>query len=317
MTYFVLGKLIRAILVIFTLSLLTYLILDATPGSVAASILGPNATPEEIAELERSLGLDRSVLIRYLEWLGGVVSGDLGISYVSRRPVGPTILAAASVTFPLIAFGVALSLSVAVISAMLSARFAQRLPDQIGGFLTSVTIAVPVFVAGPILAYIFAVELGWLPVAGWSPPGRGIGPYLFSIALPVICIAISEFATYQRLLRADLIATLDEPFVEAARTRGISERRILFLHAFRPATIPTMTALGLSIGRMIGGTVVVENIFNLPGLGMIIAQGILSRDVVLVQGVVIVVASAFVIINTVIDIAYGLIDPRVRVRESA
>lgn len=316
MSSFILGKLARAILVILTLSLLTYLILDATPGSVAASILGPNATPEEIAELERSLGLDRAVLVRYLEWLGGVATGDLGISQVSRRPVGPTILAAASVTFPLIAFGVALSVSAALISAMLSARFAQRIPDRVGGFLTSVTIAVPVFVAGPILAYIFAVQSGWLPVAGYSPPARGLGPYLLSITLPVICIAITEFATYQRLMRADLIATMSEPFVEAARSRGISERRILFLHAFRPAAIPAMTVLGLSIGRMIGGTVVVENIFNLPGLGTTIARGILSRDVVLVQGVVLVVAAAFVIINTMVDIAYGLVDPRVRVRES-
>lgn len=315
MMSYVAAKLGRALFVLLALSFLTYVVLEATPGSVANSILGPNATQQQVADLEAGLGLDRPMLVRYWEWLTGAIRGDLGVSPLTSRPVAETVFTAAGTTIQLVLLGTALALLIAVASALLAARFPNGIVDRLGGMLTSITIAVPTFVAGPILAYVFAVKLGFFPVAGFTPFSESPGEYLNSVALPVICIAITELATYQRLLRADMIAVLTEPYVEAARTRGIRERRILFRHAFRPAVIPTTTVLGLSVGRMIGGTVIVENLFGIPGMGKLVAQAILSRDLLVVQGVVLVIGVVFVLINTLIDLAYGFIDPRVRVRE--
>lgn len=317
MIRYALGKLSRALLVVLCVSFLTFAMLELTPGSVADTILGQNATRDQIEELERSLGLDRPLLVRYGEWLLGVVTGDLGVSPLTQRSVAETVFTAAGVTFQLVILGTLLALAAAVVSAGLSARWPNGLVDRLGGALTSVSIAVPAYVAGPLLAFVFAVVLGWFLIAGWSPLGDGVGPWLRSITLPVVCIAIAEFATYQRLLRADLIGVLSEPYIDAARTRGISENRIMVAHAFRPSIIPTLTVLGLSIGRMIGGTVIVETMFGIPGMGRIITTAILARDLLVVQGVVLVIAVTFVLINMVVDLVYGVVDPRVRVRETA
>ncbi|MCD4536596.1 ABC transporter permease [Nocardioides sp. cx-169] len=317
MFLYALGKLLRAVLVVFLVSVLTFFALELTPGSVATSILGVGATSEAVSQLEQTLGLDRPAAVRFIEWLGNLLSGDLGNSDLTKLPIATTVMQAAFTTLQLVVLGVLLSLGFAVVAGALAARFPRGLIDRLGDGLTSMAIALPTFVIGPILAYLLAVQLGWFPVASYTPPSDGVEPWLRSIALPVFCLALGEFATFQRLLRADLIAVLQEPYIEAARARGLSERRILMLHAMRPAAIPAMTAVGLSVGRMLGGTIIVETLFGVPGLGRTLSTAILARDLdVLLVGVVLV-AGAFVFINTFIDLAYGIVDPRVRLRATA
>ncbi len=311
------GKLLRAVLVVFLVSILTFFVLELTPGTVATSILGMGASPEAVAQLEQSLGLDRPAPERYAEWLWNLLSGNPGESNLTHLPIATTVFQATFMTLQLVLLGTLLSFGFAMLFGAFAARYPRTLIDKTGDGLTSLAIALPTFVIGPILAYALGVQLRWFPVATYSPISEGVGPWLRSIALPVFCLALTEFATYQRLLRADLIAVLHEPYIEAARARGLSERRILVLHAMRPAAIPALTAMGLSVGRLIGGTIIVENLFGIPGLGKTLSTAILARDLDVVLVAVVVVAGAFVFINTFIDLAYGLIDPRIRVREAA
>lgn len=311
---FLAFKLGRALLVVVAATMLTQFVLDAAPGGVAATILGEGGSPEAIAELEAELGLDRPFFVRYFDWAGNVVTGDLGRSPIDNRSVFESIKEALPVTVELVVLSTSLALVFAVATALWAARRPGGLVDRAMGAITSASIALPTFVLGPILLYFLAVQFRVFPVTGWSPLSEGLGENLRSALLPAICVAIPEFAVFQRLFRGDLVATLDEDYIEAARARGISERRIMIRHAFRPASVSLMTVTGLSIGRLLGGTVVVETLFALPGLGLLLQQAIIKRDLILVQGIVVFVAVSYVVINLVIDLMYGVIDPRVRAR---
>jgi peptide/nickel transport system permease protein len=311
---FVVFKVGRALLVVVAATMLTQFVLDAAPGGVAATILGEGGSPEAIAQLNQQLGLDRPFFVRYVDWAGNVVTGDLGRSPIDNRSVFEAIKTALPVTLELVVLGTVLALAFAVVTALWAARRPGGLVDRAMGAVTSAGIALPTFVLGPILLYFLAVQFRIFPVTGWSPLSDGLVANLRSALLPAMCVAIPEFAVFQRLFRGDLVSTLDEDYIEAARARGISERRIMVRHAFRPASVSLMTVTGLSIGRLLGGTVVVETLFALPGLGLLLQQAIVKRDLVLVQGIVVFVAVCYVVINLVIDLLYGVIDPRVRAR---
>ncbi len=195
---------------------------------------------------------------------------------------------------------------------MLGATWPRSALDRGLNAVSSVFLSVPAFIAGPILIYLFAVQLGWFPVLGWSPISAGLGPNLRSAILPAIAVALVEVASFYRLLRTDLTSTLREDYIDAARARGMSSAYVMFRHALRPSSFSLVTVLGISFGRMIGGAVVVETLFALPGLGQLIVSSIGTRDVIVVQGVVAFTGVMYVAINTLVDLSYGLIDPRVR-----
>ncbi len=312
---FLLFKLGRAVLVVMGATMLTQWFLELAPGGVAATILGDAASPENVAALNQELGLDRPFFVRYFEWAGNVLHGDLGRSPIDNRSVWDAITTALPVTLELVLLATVMALALAVSTAFISARRPNGIVDRLFGGVTSAALSIPTFVLGPVLLYFLAVQNNIFPVTGWSPLSDGLAENLRTALLPAFCVALPEFAVFQRLFRGDLVATLDEDYIDAARARGIGEGRIMVRHAFRPASISLMTVTGISIGRLLGGTVIVESLFVLPGLGSLLQASIVKRDLIMVQGIVVFVAVAYVIVNLVVDLLYGVVDPRIRARD--
>lgn len=302
----------RSLLVVLLATMGVVALLSLAPGSVAQVILGENATPEAVAALNAKLGLDQPLWSQYLNWLAGAVRGDLGNSPVTGQSVSAAIAERLPVTLQLAVMALVIALIVAVLLAVTSAARPGSKVDRGINALSSVFLSVPAFIAGPVLIYFFALMLGWFPVMGWSRISEGIGLNLRSALLPAIAIALTEIASFHRLLRTDLIGTLREDFVGAARAKGMSRTYVMFRHALRPSSFSLITLAGINLGRLIGGTVIVESLFSLPGLGQLLASSIIARDVIMVQGVVAFVAVVYVGVNTVVDLSYELIDPRVR-----
>jgi peptide/nickel transport system permease protein len=314
---FALKRVARALAVIVFATFLVVALLSLAPGSLAVVLLGENATPDAVAALEAELGLDQPLYVQYLQWVGGVLQGDLGTSLLTHQPVLEAIIQRLPVTIELAMLAQVIALGVAVPLAVVAASRPGSLVDRVSTVLASAALSIPAFVAAPVLIYFLSVQAGIFPVTGWSRIGDdGLAENLRSALLPAIAVAIPEIAAFQRLLRTDLAATLLEEFVDAARARGMSRRYVLWRHALRPSSFSLITLAGIGFGRLLGGTVIVETLFALPGLGQLISQSITSRDVVVVQGVVAFVVIAYVLLNTLVDVTYGYLDPRVR-REAA
>ncbi|MEV0362368.1 ABC transporter permease [Nocardia fusca] len=312
MMFSIVRRLGRGLLVALLVTSAVVVLLSFAPGSVAQVILGDAATPEAVASLNNELGLDQPVWVQYLHWVGNAAQGDLGTSPLTGQSVTTAITERLPVTFQLAAMSLAIALVSAVFLAVVSAMRPGSPVDRGTAALSSVFLSVPAFVAGPVLIYFFAVELGWLPVTGWNRIGDGIGPNLQSALLPAIAMALMEIAAFHRLLRTDLITTLREDFIGAARAKGMNEWYVMFRHALRPSSFSLITLAGINLGRLIGGTVIVETLFSLPGLGQLLASSIVSRDLIMVQGIVAFMAVVYVVINILVDSSYELIDPRVR-----
>ncbi len=248
--------------------------------------------------MHERLGLDEPVLQRYLDWLGDLVHGDLGRSYRTNEPVTRMITERLPVTGEIVLLTILLSLLLAIPIGIYSAYRANGLFDQGWALLSSLFISFPPFVSSLALVFVMALTLGWLPATGWSDLGDGLADNLRYVALPVITLALYELPQYARILRADMVATLQEDFILSARAKGVPVRRILLRHALRPSSVSLLTLASLSIGRLIGGAVIVESIFAVPGVGQLIVVNIQSRDVVVVQGVVMFVALVYVVINS-------------------
>ncbi|MBA2947908.1 ABC transporter permease [Streptomyces himalayensis] len=302
----------RSLLVVLLVTMGVTLLLSLAPGSVAEVVLGPDATPETVGAMETQLGLDQPLWGQYWDWLTAAAQGDLGNSPVTGQSVSTAIVERLPVTLQLAAMALVLALAVAVLLAVASAVRPGSPVDRLINAVSSVFLSVPAFIAGPVLIYFFALQLGWFPVTGWSPASEGIGANLRGAVLPTVAIALTEIAAFHRLLRTDLIGTLGEDFVGAARAKGVSGTYVMFRHALRPSSFSLITLAGINLGRLIGGTVIVETLFTLPGLGQLLASAITSRDVVTVQGIVVFIAVVYVMVNMLVDLSYGLIDPRVR-----
>ena len=305
-------RLARSIAVVLLVTIAVVGLLSLAPGSASQVILGENATPEAVAELDAELGLDQPVWSQYLDWLKNAVQGDLGTSPLTNQSVSEAIFERLPVTLELAVLGLALALFVAIIMGVLSAARPGSALDRGINALSAVFLSVPAFIAGPILIYFFAIQLQIFPVLGWSDISDGLGENLRSAILPAIAIALTEIASFHRLLRTDLISTLGEDYIAAARAKGMSRTYVMFRHAFRPSSFSLITLAGMNLGRLIGGTVIVETLFGLPGLGQLIATSITTRDLIMVQGIVVFIAVVYVVVNTIVDLSYGLIDPRVR-----
>ncbi|ROO87608.1 peptide/nickel transport system permease protein [Actinocorallia herbida] len=302
----------RGLLVVLLVTIAAQALLSLTPGGVAEGILGENATDENIAALNAKLGLDQPPWQQYLDWLGGALHGDLGSSLVSQQPVREAIIERIPVTFELAFLGMAIALAAATVFAVVGATRPGSRIDRALNAVSSVFLSTPGFVAGPLLVYFLAMQLPVFPVLGWKPLSDGLGANLGSAFLPALAIAVQEIAALHRLLRTDLISTLGEDFIAAARARGMSGMYVMFRHAFRPSAFSLVTVLGINLGRLLGGTVIVEVLFSLPGCGGLLVQSITSRDIVMVQGMVTFVATVYVLMNLLVDFSYGLLDPRVR-----
>lgn len=302
----------HSLLVVFLVSVAAVALLSLAPGSAATVILGENATPEAVAALNAKLGLDQPLWHQYVDWVGAAVQGDLGTSPLTGQDVAPAILDRLPVTLELSALALVISLVVAILLAVVSAPVQGSPLDRGINAISSAFLSIPAFIAGPVLIYFLALRLGWFPVSGWSHIQDGLGANLRSAFLPAVAISLTEIAAFHRLLRTDLIGTLREDYVAAARAKGMGRTYVMFRHALRPSSFSLVTVAGISLGRLIGGTVVVEILFGLPGLGQLVSSAITLRDVITVQGIVVFVAVSYVLLNTLVDVSYGFLDPRIR-----
>ena len=301
--------------VLLAATALTFAITAVLPGDAAVAILGETASQEDVAALRRELGLERPVAVRYGEWLLQAVRGDLGTSYRTRERIATMIADRLPVTLELILLAQALALAMAVPAGILAAYRSRSRTDAALGAVSIGLLSTPAFVKGIVLIYVFSVGLGWLPASGFVPLSEGLWANLGSLLLPALALALAEFPVYMRLLRADMIATLQQDYVLVARAKGLSVRAILFGHALRPSSLSLVTVVGINLGRLVGGAVIIETLFALPGIGQMLVSAVYQHDHFVVQGVVLVIATGFVLINLAVDLAYAALDPRVRIGE--
>jgi peptide/nickel transport system permease protein len=305
-------KLARLIIVLLAVSAITFLMVNLLPGDVAFIVGGENATAEDIAAIRRDLGLDRPILERYALWLKQVAGGDLGVSYLTREPVLTTILTRLPVTLELLVFSQCLALLLALPAGIASAYRNGSMVDRLISGIGFATLSIPSFVMALLTIYLFAIRLGWLPATGYTPFFEGPLANLKSFVLPSLSIAMIEWVVLMRVLRSDMISTLQQNFILLARAKGLPPWRVLLQHALRPSSFTLITILGLQIGRHLGEAVLVETIFALPGIGQLMVNAIYARDTQVVQGCVLLITAGYVLINTGVDLVYGLLDPRIR-----
>jgi peptide/nickel transport system permease protein len=312
MLNFVVRRLLAILPVLLAVSLLTFLIAALLPGDLAYVILGDQATPENVAALRRDMGLDQPLWWRYLSWLGHVLQGDLGRSFRT----GQTVLQAVAERIPV---SLELMLMAEFIGLLIGVPLAIACAARAGGafdrFMTGSAFAMlsmPSFLMAILLIYLFAVELRWLPATGYVPFTEEPLSNLRFFVLPALTLALAEWPGIMRVLRSDMIATLQEDYIALAKAKGLKPSRILFVHALKPSSLTLVTVTGINIGRLLGGTLIVESIFALPGIGRLLVGAIYTRDLVILQGVVLLVACGFVIVNFIVDMLYAVLDPRIR-----
>jgi peptide/nickel transport system permease protein len=298
---------------LLAVSFFTFMLVSLLPGDPAVLILGAGGvSPEAVVALRLELGLDQPLLVRYFDWLGSALRGDLGRSPMTGQLVMDAILTRLPVTVQLGLMAIVIALTLAIPLAMLSAYFAgSRLDRTISG-IGFALMSVPGFMMAIFLILIFAVNLGWFPATGWVPLSVSLGANLQSALLPALSLAMIELALYMRLLRTDLIDTLQQDYIVLARAKGMPSWRILSRHALKPSSFSLLTVVGLQLGGVISGAIIVEEIFALPGVGRLLYQSILQRDLLMVQGIVLFIAMAYVLVNFLVDLGYSLLDPRVR-----
>jgi peptide/nickel transport system permease protein len=312
MVAFVARRFLYVVPVLIAVSLLTFLIASLLPGDLAYVILGDQATPDKVAALRHDMGLDQPIWWRYLSWLGHVLQGDLGRSFRTGQTVLQAVAERVPVSIELMLLAEFIGLLVGIPLAIACAARAGGAFDR---FMTGgafAMLSVPSFLSAILLIYLFAVELHWLPATGYVPFTDEPLANLRFFVLPALTLGLAEWPGIMRVLRSDMIATLQEDYIALAKAKGLKPSRILFVHALKPSSLTLVTVTGINIGRLIGGTLIVESIFALPGIGRLLVGAIYTRDLVILQGVVLLVAAGFVLVNFIVDMLYAVLDPRIR-----
>ena len=309
----ILRKLITLVPTILLVSALTFFLTSLLPGDPALQVLGgAEPSQEAIEAVRKDLGLDKPLPVRYVNYLGDIARGDFGRSYRTRQPVLEAIFERLPVTLEIGLVALLVSIIVAVPLGVLSAYKANGAADRTITTMSFGLLAIPSFMTALLMLYIFAVYLGLFPATGWVRITDDPVQNLRRVVMPATALGIGQLATYTRLLRSDMIATLQEDFVSMARAKGLPTWRILFRHALRPSSFSLLTIVGLQVGALIGGAVIVEQFFALPGVGRLLFESIAQRDLVMVQGVVLFLALATVFANFTVDLLYSVLDPRIR-----
>jgi peptide/nickel transport system permease protein len=297
---------------LFVVSILVFVVIRVLPGDPALVIMGTSASPEAAAALRTAMGLDRPLLVQYAEWLGGALRGDLGRSIQYDVPVRSLILSRLPVTVPLTLLAAAFMVATALPLGMYAAIHQRRLGDYVAMVVSQLGIAVPSFWAGLLLILFFAVRLGWVQAGGFDGWQAGILTGLRALLLPALALGLIQAAILTRTTRSAVLEVLRTEHVRTARAKGLAERVVTWKHVLRSALLPVVTIVGLQLGQLMAGSIVLENVFYLPGLGRLALGAISARDLPVVQGVVLFVAVTIVTLNFVVDLLYGLLDPRIR-----
>lgn len=307
-------RLLHLLMVLLGVSFLVFMLLDLMPGDPAEIIVASSAnpSPEAYEEIRRALGLDQPLMLRYLQWLGAAVTGDLGVSFRTGQGIGDAIAERLPVTLELLVLAEVISLAIAIPLAVMSARRRDTAFDKAIAFVAFGLQSTPNFVVALVLIVVLAVNFGIFPAIGFVPISEGLGENLRSLAIPALALSSALIPLYLRVLRNEVIRTLQEDFILMARAVGLKSRTVLFRYALKPSMPTLVTVVGINIGTLIGGTLIIELISGLPGIGTLLYTGINNRDFVMVQGIILFVAAAYVIANFLVDMLYTILDPRVR-----
>ena len=312
MSVFLFKRVITLIATLIGASLVVFLVLEILPGNAAQILMGPDASPEAVQALAVQLGIDRPPLERYGHWIAGMLVGDLGVSYAYSTPVAQLVLERLALTIPLAFMAMAITTALALAAGIYAAARHNKLGDVGVMGLSQIGIAIPNFWFAILLILLFSVHLKWFSAGGFPGWGEGILQGLKALLLPAISLAVVQAAILARITRSAVLDVLREDFVRTARAKGASRRRTLWGHVLRNAMIPVITVMGLQFAELLAGTIVVESVFYLPGLGRLIFQSISNRDLIVVRNCVMLLAAMVVIVNFMVDVLYAMIDPRVK-----
>ena len=309
---YILRRVVSTIPVMAVVALLVFSLLYIAPGDPATIIAGDQASPADIERIRISLGLDRPFLVRFASWAWDVLHGDLGSSIFTNLPVTHMIAQRIEPTVSLMLITLVISLVFAIPLGVVAAWKQGSWIDRFAMVLSTAGFSVPVFVIGYVLAYVFALTLDWVPVQGYTPISEGIVPWFENLILPSIALGLIYMALIARITRATMLEVLSQDYVRTARAKGVGQRGILFIHALKNAAVPIITIIGIGFAALIGGAVVTESVFAIPGLGRLTVDAILRRDYPVIQGVVLMFSFIYVLVNLGVDLLYTLFDPRIR-----
>jgi peptide/nickel transport system permease protein len=312
MLNFLFRRLLSTIPVLLVVAVLVFLMLRLTPGDPAAVLAGDAASTEQIAQIRATLGLDRSVPEQFAIWFGHMLTGDLGQSYYYKMPVTTLIAQRLEPTLSLALITIVIAVAVSVpLGVMAAWRFGGALDRTLMGF-SVLGFSIPVFVLAYLLIWLFSLKLGWLPVQGYVRLSEGLGPWLYQLVLPAVTLSVIYIALIARVTRASVLDTLGEDYIRTARAKGLPEAKVLMRHALANAAVPIITVIGIGIALLIGGVVVTESVYAIPGLGRLTVDAVLARDFPTIQGVILFFSFIYVMINLLVDLSYVFFDPRIR-----
>jgi peptide/nickel transport system permease protein len=309
---FITRRLIQAIIVIFLVTIISFLLLQIIPGDPVLQILGAKATPAQQAALRHELGLDLPLIVQYGHWIGGVFHGDLGKSLIFHEDVGRLMAQRLPITIYLTFWALLISTVCGILAGVVSAVKRGSFIDSMISLFANTAVAIPTFWLGIVGIYIFGLKLGWLPIQGWTSPFDDFWQSARQALMPIIAIAIPNIAVVVRQTRSSMLETIRQDYVRTASSKGLKRNIILYKHALRNALIPVITLVGMTLTFLIGGEVLIETVFNIPGLGRLLVRAALEKDYLIVQSGVLVIGTAVCLINLLVDVTYGWIDPRIR-----
>jgi len=309
---YILRRLLQTIPVMLVVAIFIFLMLRLTPSDPAAIIAGDNANADQVAQIRRQLGLDLPMLQQFVIWIGKVLTGDLGESFFFKKTVAALVGERIEPTLSLAFFTIMIAVLVAVPLGVLAAHRQGTWIDRLVMGFSVLGFSLPVFVIGYLLIYVFAIWLNWLPVQGYQHISQGVGGWAQRLILPSLTLSVIYIALIARMTRASLLEVLSEDYIRTARAKGQIERKVLFRHALRNAAVPIVTVIGLGIALLIGGVVVTESLFTIPGLGRLTVDAVLARDYPTIQAVILLFSFVYVMINLAVDLIYTLLDPRIR-----
>jgi peptide/nickel transport system permease protein len=309
---YIARRLLALIPVALVVATVAFVLIHLAPGDPASVIAGPDASAEDVQRIERQLGLDAPLPVQLVRWYGRLVQGDLGQSIFLRKPVTEAIVDRVEPTLLLTLFAIVIAILIGVPAGVLSARYHNTMTDQALMVVALLGVSIPNFLLGLLFILFFSVWLGWFPVAGYSPLEYGWAQTLRSLVLPAFALGLVQSALIARIARSSMLDVLREQFITAGRAKGLGERAVIYKHALKNAMIPTVTIIGISFAILISGAVVVETVFNIPGLGRLIISAVLRRDYPVIQGVVLCIAGLYMLINLAVDLSYVIFDPRVK-----
>ncbi len=312
MMAYIVRRLLATIPVMAIVGIFVFMLLHLSPGDPAAIIAGDNATEANVAAIRARLGLDRPLYEQFVSWVWQTVRGDLGVSMFSNLPVTTLVMQRAEPTIALALTTLFVAITIAVTLGVLAAWRAGTLVDRVVMGFAVMGFSVPVFVVGYMLVYVFAIQLRWVPVQGYQSIFDGFGPWLHRLILPSVALGLAYVALIARITRASMLEVLAEDYIRTANAKGVGTGRMLLRHALKNAAVPIVTVIGIGVALLISGVVITESVFNLPGVGRLVVDAIARRDYPIIQGVMILFAGVYVLVNLTVDIAYTFLDPRIR-----